>query len=423
MKKISLFLVVVMVFGIFNISAWADFSSIEDKSSKVIFITSDNLEEQLISNIPNLLGDKTFMNEKKIGNDGIKQLGNKVKMNGIYNHEIINTIKLDVVDSIFINYNLINNENIISYAKQQAETGKGVYFYGENIDENLFCSLFDMEYNLKEDLASKGNVRSIPISSGVIEKSDLIYVGIVKEDWGYTFVTGESAAVDYYRTIDSLFREAIHAKKVKLERPYEDINRINTTTMESNNLTPIEVSNIDQFPIVNSKRVVKDFNTFWSVINSYYLHQVADGEADADYFLLELMTEFSTSTAYVLADQFNNYLQPTSSSDWVRDGGPKSQGGVTSVSVNIYPPSVGFTFDLGQKMDIVSTLTSSSFNALYKEADFWGTALISPSLFRTFLSFKSTGTFVSVQIQQKAKSSGYPNWYFSHNPYIYTYAY
>lgn len=344
-------------------------ASQKDITANAIFITDEGYEKLNISEIPTLLEDKEFIDDHNIGDNGLKKLGNEIKIEGVYNNHN-NSANINEVDSVFINYELIHKEDIISYAKEQIESGKGIYFYGDDIDKELFLKIFDIEDCLVEDKANeKGKLSPPPTVEPdeiiVSEKSILVAIGVVKEDWGYNLVTIESNYFDYYQMIDALLHESIHAKKVKIEKPYEQIGG------EGNTL-----SNIDNFPIVTSRRSTKNFNnSWWRVITDFYLHKVPDEDKNNDYFIIETITEFSYNQQLASTHKMRDELKPTYSIDTVRDGAPKSQSNVSSVSVSLYPPSVSFSYNPKQKVSIKSalSLSNNNFYAEYTNADIWST--------------------------------------------------
>ncbi|HEY8362179.1 MAG TPA: hypothetical protein VIK77_04775 [Tissierellaceae bacterium] len=425
MKKISLLLVVTFALSLFcSTEPSLVKASQKDITANVIFITDDSNEKLNFSKIPTLLEDKEFIDDHNIGNNGLKKLGDEIIIKGVYNNHK-NSANINEVDSVFINYELLHKEDIISYAKEQIESGKGVYFYGNDIDKELFLKTFGIEDCLIEDKADeKGKLSPPPtVEPGEIivsEKSILMAIGVVKEDWGYNLVTIESSYFDYYLMIDSLLHEAIHAKKLKIEKPYEQIGGKGITASSSY---------IDNFPIVTSRRSTKNFNNnWWRVITDFYLHRVPDEDAYNDYFIIETMTEFDYNSGnHAYAMRMRDELQPTYSVDTVRDGAPKSQSGSITITVSLYPPAVSFTYSPGpQKVSVKSalSLSNNNFYAEYTEEDFWTTCFLGGNIFRTCLSFKSTGTsLASVKLYQRFQNDYNLNWYYSHNPYTLEYRY
>lgn len=155
---------------------------------------------------------------------------------------------------------------------------------------------------------------------------------------------------------------------------------------------------------------------------------LSDQDPTYDYFILETISELQwlDGDGDGPADGFYTKLKPYYSNDTVRAGGPASQGGTTLISINFYPPSIGFSYAPGSKTSISSTssLSNNYFEAYYNAAS-PTTNFVPTTIHRTDLSYRtyapsSQYTYTRVNITQKVN---YWQWSTFFDPWTYYYDY
>ncbi len=424
--------------------SFAKINSQTDLSTSIAFITDDSNETEFVTEIDKKIKNEDFLSKHKLK----KEFFNNVNTKKIEKKATSNSRQFKSKDNssinaetICINYDIFKSQSgIVDRVKELVDNGTTVLFFGENIDMKKFCESFGLEKNIPKEMSDK--------QSEVQECKDItVCIGIEKSEWGYSLLQNFSTEYNFYRVVDGLYASAEHAKKIKIKKPYKDVDG-NRTSMNSKN--PIEAftnmftntanaSGIDDYPIINSVRYQSDFGTYdcnWHLITDCYMHRVPDEDSQRDYFVFETISEFDSyydeNDIFINnADQFYSKLSPAYTNDIVRAGAPEDQGGTTSVSVAMYPPQIAFTYQPGSKISVDSTLSLQNkyFEAYYDDASFWGTGFDGPTIFRTELSFScyapnSNYTYVGVNIYQKARNLShhdqYP-WAFNGTLYYYNY--
>ncbi len=434
-KMISLFSILIFLFCISLNSGFA-FSQDPDISTSVLFITEDNNELDFINNLEDKLKDNEFVKENKISKIGFEQLGKRIAIKDTKKAENLNFSDIEAAEAILVNYNYLDNEKVIDYAKKQVNEGKIIYFYGNNVNIKKFASLFNLENSIPKETDAKKTQnmnQSENLLNAIAEKKEPIFVGVEKNEWGYGMITGEDSDFNFYRAAGYLLKDALHGKEVKTTKPYQDLNKQTKSTVSEKIFnSEVYAANIDDYPIVNYQRKSTSFKSnAWYLISDCYLHRVSDNDPTYDYFILETISELDIGYNGILgsADEYFSKLKLKYSDDVVRAGGPSSQGGTTAISVNFSPPSVGFTYYPGGKVSVSSTLSLSGnyFEAYFKEAELLSNSFPRKSIHRTDLSFsnyapQSSYTYVSIDIYQAAKET-LNVYYYAFNPANYYYDY
>jgi len=433
-KKISILLLFAFTFySIVSLNTGC-FAIDRQNVYNTVFVTTDPVEAEIVKNLNKIVSDSEMVKSNRITNVGYSELGKSIKIKETVQPELLNEVITEDVNAIYINYSSIDDNALTEYAKNQVEQGKAIYFYGKGIDKSKFANLFNLENSIpKESDAKKElNKNDEQVNEEAnIENRELIFIGVEKNEWGYSLITGEDIDYNFYRTIDYLLKDVIHSRSMK-DRAYSfQESKLALSTFDLLNNQAFAGS-IDDYPIVNYQRKSTAFRSnSWYLITDCYLHRENDSDPNNDYFILETISELNTQNGpfLVSADEFYTKLKPYYSNDVVRSGGPGDQSGTTTISVNFYPPSVSFTYNPGHKIAIDSTLSLSSnyFEAYYKEADLLAGSFPKYTIHRTDLSFKnyapnSETTFVKTNIYQKAREDlNVYFWAFNPTEYYYNY--
>ncbi len=444
-KVFSLVMMMLLIISCFGVTTIATNVVPTDLSTNIAFVTDDNNETEFINDIDKKIKDEEYLSKQNIN----KNIFNNVNTKKIEKKMTTDSKRFLSKDNfsadaetICINYEILrkNNSGIEERIKELVNNGSLILFYGKNINFKQFCKTFGLEKNIPKEMPDK--------QSQIQKDQDTtVCIGVEKSEWGYSLVQTFSSEYNFYRVVNGLFASAEHAKKIKVKKPYNDfyanknlIKSENPIEAFSNLLTSTaSAAGIDDYPIINSVRYQSDFGNYdanWHLITDCYMHRVADQDPQRDYFVFETISEMdpeydASQASYSYADQFYTKLRPSYTNDIVRAGGPADQGGTTSVTVNLYPPSISFTYSPGSKISVDSTLSLQDkyFEAYYNDESFWGAGFEDSTIFRTELSYSanapdSNHTYVGVNIYQKARNDShndqYP-WAFNGKLYYYDY--
>lgn len=206
-------IITVISIVIFASSQFADTEKSSNKSilsTSITFVTDQPERFNMLNRLEVISKDISLLGEHACAGVGFRQMSSRLS-----SYDVMNRDHLDLAtgESILCDYELLETTSVVESLQTHVNRGKRVILYGEDIDLELFCTLF----NLTDSLPSEHDKKELADSmvDDPSPSSQLVAVGVESADWGNTLITVHDISYDPIRAIDLSIANAIHAKVVK----------------------------------------------------------------------------------------------------------------------------------------------------------------------------------------------------------------
>lgn len=416
-KVVSICLILSITFGFIGLPSISFAKYSDDIASKVIFVTDSTDEQEFIKELDVKISDDSFLKKNDVNKDSIKELREKIKIQEVKSIKDIQDPQVaEAVDAIYISNSSISNSSVVDYAKKQIESGKIIYFYGNDTNLEQFASLFGLEKNLpKEANVTANNKPKADERKSINPTQKFDFLGVQKEPWGYTLIQSQSLEYDFFNCVLKLQRDTLHAKKLSKEKSYEHPLRVN----DLNTLSAAYADSLSGTPInhVRWYNILFPSSTKWGALSDIYLFKVDDADSTNDYLYIEVKSEMDETYNGTPAYETMGFYQKIDcaySDDNYYDCSPKDQTSDDNGTVQIQcgiPLSVQVAYSYTTNDKVIVDSNFSQANT-YVETYYTAHDNYFPDVthHESMLSWStyapsSAYTYVDVDISFKAKSS------------------